>query len=219
VGIAAVAGHYRQLRMRERAEKRHVEFLLRESTHRVKNCLAVTQGIARQIAKHVHDVHEFQDAFCERLQSLASSHDLLVKHAWQSVNIRDLAVDQLEAFGDPGNVKTEGEPIFINPAATEQLGLALYELGSNSMKYGALKQDGKVSITWRVLADSMLEFVWQESGAPAHKLGQNGFGHLVLTEIVPKTLRGRGILTDTTDGITYRLSMHPQYYRAVGIAA
>lgn len=62
----------------------------------------------------------------------------------------------------------------------------------------------------------MLEFVWQETGAPPHKVGKNGFGHLVLTEIVPKTLRGRGIFTDNADGIIYRLSMHPQYYRTIG---
>lgn len=64
-----------------------------------------------------------------------------MKHDWQSVSIGDLAVGQLEVFRDCGNVEAQGEPIFINPAATEQLGLALYELGSNSMKYGALKQD------------------------------------------------------------------------------
>jgi two-component sensor histidine kinase len=213
VGIAILASHYRQLRMREEAEKRHVEFTLRESTHRVKNILAVIQGISRQLAKRTHDIDQFQDSFYERLRSLAHSHDLLVKQNWQSVNVGELIVAQLEAFDNPQQIKLEGEAVFLDPTATEQLGLALYELGSNSMKYGAWKHGGNVSVSWKVLEDSTLQFVWRETGV-AHKTdsGRNGFGHFVLTEVVPKNLRGHSILTDRPDGMTWQVSIRPQYY-------
>jgi two-component sensor histidine kinase len=213
VGIVVLANHYRQLRMREGAEKRHIEFTLRECTHRVKNLLAVILGISTQIAKRTHNIGEFQDAFYERIQSLAQSHDLLVKRSWQSVCVKDLIIAQLAAFNNPQQIKVEGETIFLNPTATEQLGLALYELGSNSMKYGAWKHGVDVSVSWGVLEDSTLEFVWRETGAPhTTDSGRKGFGHFVLTEVVPRSLRGQGILTDKPDGITYRLSVHPQYY-------
>jgi two-component sensor histidine kinase len=213
VGIAVLASHYRQLRMRGEAEKRHVEFMLTECTHRVKNLLAVIQGISGQIIKRTPDISEFQNAFYERLRSLAQSHDLLVKQNWQSVNVRDLIIAQLEAFDNPQQIKLEGETVFLNPTTTEQLGLALYELGSNSMKYGAWKQGGNVSVSWKVLEDSTLEFVWRETGA-AHKTDswRKGFGHFVLTEVVPRNLQGQAILTDNPDGITWRLSIHPEYY-------
>jgi two-component sensor histidine kinase len=213
VGIAMLASHYRQLRMREGAEKRYVEFTLRELNHRVKNLLAVIQAISSQIAKRTHDIGEFQDAFYERIRSLAQSHDMLVKRNWQSVNVRDLIIAQLEVFDNSQQIKLEGETVFLSPTATEQLGLALYELGSNSMKYGVWKQGGNVAVSWRVLEDSTLEFVWRETGA-AHKTdsGRKGFGHFVLTEVVPKNLRGQASLIDNPDGITWRLSMHSQHY-------
>jgi two-component sensor histidine kinase len=212
-GIAALASHYRQLRMRDTVEKRHVEFTLRESTHRIKNLLAVIQGITNLIARHTGNISDFLDAFCERLHCLAQSHNLLVKQNWQNVNVRDLINAQLAALENLQRVELEGETVLLDPTATEQLGLALYELGSNSMKYGAWKLSGSVSISWKVLEDATLEFVWQESGAP-HKnaSGRKGFGSLVLTEVVPKSLRGQAILIDNPDGITWRLIIPPQYY-------
>jgi hypothetical protein len=64
-----------------------------------------------------------------------------------------------------------------------------------------------------VLEDASLELVWRETGVP-HKSnsGQGGFGSLVLTEVVPRSVRGQAILTDNPDGITWRLSIHPDYY-------
>jgi two-component sensor histidine kinase len=173
----------------------------------------VILGISRQIAKRTHDINEFQDAFYERIQSLAQSHDLLVKQNWQSVCVEELITAQLAALNNPQHIKFEGETVLLNPTATAQLGLALYELGSNSVKYGAWKHGGDVSVSWKVLEDSTLEFVWQETGAP-HKTesGRKGFGHFVLTKVVPRSLLGQGILTDKPDGITYRLYIHPQFY-------
>jgi two-component sensor histidine kinase len=214
IGIAVLASRYRRLRLWAEAEKRRVEFMLRESTHRVKNILAVIQGISGQIARRTHDIDEFQDAFTERLRSLAHSHDLLVKRNWESVDIRDLVVAQLEPFDNSQRASLEGETVFLGPTATEQLGLALYELGSNSMKYGAWKYGGTVSVSWKVLDDLALNFVWRETGAARQPdSGRKGFGHLVLTEVVPRSLQGQSTLTNNPDGITWRLSIHSRYYQ------
>jgi two-component sensor histidine kinase len=211
--VTGLASNYRRIRLRAEADKRHLEFTLRESTHRVKNMLSVIQGISRQIAKRTHDIQEFQEAFYERLTSLALSHDLLVKRKWASVDIRDLITAQVNSFNSPAHITVEGSAILLKPTATEQLGLAIYELASNSIKYGAWKQGGRVSISWRVLKDSTLEFVWQETEAPYKpNNGRTGFGQMVLTTAVPKTLRGVACWADTPDGITWRLLIHQSHY-------
>src|SRR5262249_12677353 len=66
-------------RVTERTE--HVRQLLKEMAHRSKNLLNVVQAIARQTA--AASPEEFMPRFSERIQTLAASHDLLVKNQWQ----------------------------------------------------------------------------------------------------------------------------------------
>jgi two-component sensor histidine kinase len=214
IGIVLLVSHYRQLLILSGAETRHLEFTLRESTHRVKNLLAVMQGISKQIARRTKDVGEFQDAFYERLHCLAQSHDLLVNEKWQSVDLTELIITQLKAFNAIDRIKIDGESIFLNPTATEQLGLAIYELGSNTMKYGAWKYGGSVHISWKVINNCM-EFIWKEIGV-FHKtdIERTGFGYFVLTEVVPRNLLGQSTLTSNPGGITWWLSISSQYYSA-----
>jgi two-component sensor histidine kinase len=102
----------------------------------------VAQGISRQVAERTDDVRQFQDVFQERLNSLTKSHKLLVDRKWSGVDITDLANAQLIPFNNAHQITTEGDTVFLNPTATQQIGLALYELASSSTKYGALKKGG-----------------------------------------------------------------------------
>ena len=219
--IAAVGTHHRQLRMREREEKNLLEFTLAESeftlaesTHRVKNILAVIKGISRQIGDRASNLTEFQEAFYDRLQSIARCHDLLVKHEWNSVDLRELVITQLNTFKERSSININGDAIRLTPTAAEQLGLALYELGSNSIKHGAWKEGGTgaVSIKWQLLHDGALEFVWDEHGVPRMGQGERmGFGRLVLTEVVPRNVGGHSVFTKAADGVQYRLCIPRPY--------
>jgi two-component sensor histidine kinase len=46
-------------------------------------------------------------------------------------------------------IAVHGSPVRLNPAATEAIGLALYELATNAGKYGALSAGvGRVDVDW-----------------------------------------------------------------------
>jgi two-component sensor histidine kinase len=208
-GIAFLGSNHRRLRLRARAEKQHLETVIADLDHRLKHVLSVAQDVSVQVAERTEDIRQFQDAFQERLNSLARSHELLVKRNWSSVNITDVIGAQLLPFNHAHQITIEGETVFLNPTATEQIGLALYELASSSTKYGALKKGGHVRFSWRVLQDSILQLLWQESGT-SHVPAV--VAHVMLTTVVPKTLRGTASLAESADGLTWRLSIHPDFY-------
>ncbi len=128
----------------------HVYHLLRELTHRGKNLLAVIQAIASQTGRRSDTIEEFQESFTRRLQGLAASHDLLVVQNWKGASLADLLRDQLRIFAnsDGSDVALSGPEIFLDPQTTEQLGLAVHELATNAVKYGALSiPSGKVAVS------------------------------------------------------------------------
>ncbi len=66
---------------RKRAEEKS-RFLMQEVNHRAKNLLAIVQAMALQTARDSHEV-DFINVFLNRLASLSSCHDLVVKSDWQ----------------------------------------------------------------------------------------------------------------------------------------
>ena len=78
----------------------HLRLLMRELTHRSKNLLAVIQSMARQTARHAGTIDDFLDTFGNRLQALATSHDLLVQEGWYGASLHDLTRRQLAKYLD-----------------------------------------------------------------------------------------------------------------------
>ena len=57
----------------------HLNFVMRELSHRSKNLLAVVQAMARQTMQHSNGFEDFEGRFMGRLHGLARSHDVLVR--------------------------------------------------------------------------------------------------------------------------------------------
>jgi two-component system CheB/CheR fusion protein len=78
--------------------------------------------------------------------------------------------------------------------AAETLALALHELTTNAVKYGALAEPaGKLAVTWRVLNTSRgrkLSLEWRESGVRALdvKPARSGFGRELIEQGLPYEL-------------------------------
>ena len=86
----------------ERAE--NAELLVRELTHRAKNLFAVISAMAHQIGMVSPDVASFQSEFDDRLHSIATSYELLVRERWQGALIADLVRSQLAFVDTTGSV-------------------------------------------------------------------------------------------------------------------
>jgi two-component sensor histidine kinase len=191
----------------------HVEFVMHELSHRSKNLLAVVHGMARQVARQTENFQDFDAAFSARLRAFADTHDLLVTGGWRGTDIRDLIRTQLIPFVESkeNRLTSEGPGLMLTPKAAEQIGLALHELGTNAAKHGAFSMPaGTVKIQWQLENDGPdkghLRIGWMERGGPAvNEPQKNGFGHTIITKIVPVSLRGRASLQLEPEGVKWTL--------------
>jgi two-component sensor histidine kinase len=196
--------------VRQRHEE-HIHFVMRELSHRSKNILSVVQSMANQVARQTDSFDDFVVGFSKRLGAFAETHDLLIMADWEGVDIRELIRVHLAPFhnSSDNSVVIEGPQLKVNPKAAEQIGLALHELGTNAVKYGALAvPTGMVKIRWDLETDelhhSLLRITWKEVGGPRVEQPQRqGFGDIVLTKVVPVSLRGTASLEFEPDGIKW----------------
>ncbi|MGG5817284.1 sensor histidine kinase [Falsiroseomonas sp. HW251] len=189
---SALRARRRQLQLRDHlaerdAAARRQAMLMHELNHRVKNSLATVQGIAAQTIRGDADPEAARRAFLARLLALAKTHDLLTATAWTGSALRDVILAELAPFGDeasPGRVTLEGPEVRLAPNATVAIGMAIHELATNAVKYGALSvPGGRVVAAW--------------SAAPAPRPGDRRQLHLTWTErggprVAPPTRRGFG---------------------------
>ena len=159
------------------------DLFARELSHRLKNALAIIQSIATQtLDKGRDDTAKFS----ARLYALAGAHDLLSTDVdAPTADVRDVVGAGLEPFrtGD-GRVRIECPEIRIAGQQAVTLALALHELGTNALKYGALSQgEGWVSLKVEDKGDE-LHLAWKEHGGPAvSDPAPRGFGMRLLASI------------------------------------
>ena len=206
-GLAAVATDITELKTIEANHK----VLMRELAHRIKNLLAVIDGIARQTAKNHPEMKTFEDVFSRRLRGLAATHDLLIEANWTPLDLAELARSQIEpAAGDlAGRISLLGPDINVDSEVAQHLGLALHELTTNALKYGALSTaDGQVDLVWeRQTRDGkvMLDIVWRERGGPQIAKPQGtGFGTFLTVRAVESGLQAEVEREFASDGFVWR---------------
>ena len=153
---------------RKHAE-RHQMLLLRELDHRVKNTLATVVALSEMTMAHTRSIEEFSRAFGARIQAMARTHETLASAQWKGVafaDIADLVLRPLGA-GHAARIRSEGDAGVIPPRTITPLALALNELGTNALKYGALSvPDGSVGLSWATDESGRFALRWRESGGP-----------------------------------------------------
>lgn len=191
--VAAISNIHRDVTGAKRKFERQ-EFVARELAHRFKNMLTVVSSIASQTARRAATVEAFRDAFLQRLGGLARSSDLLLGSQLGGATLRALVTGHLAPFApaDDARVTIRGEDVALRPEAVHALGMALHELSTNAVKYGALRaQDGRLSIDWAMRLDDdlrSLTLVWSERAAAIRPATGRGFGRTVLTTLTQRAL-------------------------------
>ena len=172
-----------------RADERQ-RLLLAELQHRVRNTLSVVRTIARRSAQTSSTVEEYAFHLDGRLNAFARTQALLTRDPENGVDLEFLIAEELMAYNarDGEQVRISGPTIRLQPKPAETFALAIHELATNAVKYGALSQpSGHVEIAWRVESASPGELVfdWRERNGPeVNGPGRQGFG----TEILERTL-------------------------------
>ncbi|HEY0012994.1 MAG TPA: HWE histidine kinase domain-containing protein [Allosphingosinicella sp.] len=203
VGLHAIA---RDVTERRRAEERQ-RLLVNELNHRVKNTLALVQGLALQSFKSGRDMVEAREAFQQRLAALAAAHDLLTRESWEGATLSELMRDALCLYdGGEERISWSGPPARLNPKAAVSLVMALHELCTNAAKYGALSvPEGRVSVAWSVEGDR-LHLEWRERGGPRVQVPERrGFGFRMIERALAADVAGGATLDFQPEGLVCRI--------------
>ncbi|MBB4657602.1 PAS domain-containing sensor histidine kinase [Parvularcula dongshanensis] len=183
----------------------HRRLLTDELNHRVKNTLAVVQSVAYQTFSDTDA--EALAAFDGRLAALATAHDLLTREAWEKAELSDVVRTGLRACGVSEDRYTVSGPAIVLPAKLAvTMAMAVHELATNALKYGALSVDeGVIDVRWREgvgPAGPRLSFLWTERGGPqVVPPDQRGFGSRLIETALANELRGSAHLDFRPSGL------------------
>jgi two-component system CheB/CheR fusion protein len=153
--------------------EQHQRLLVDELNHRVKNMLTVVISLATQTLRRSQTLEEFSATYLGRIRALTAAYSLLSSESWQTVGLRDILTEELRPFlaADRANVVVTGPRVPLEPRAALAFGMALHELTTNAVKYGALSvPEGNLHVSWSVESgpgDQTLVLEWMESNGPA----------------------------------------------------
>jgi PAS domain S-box-containing protein len=191
--------------------------LVNELNHRVKNTIAIIQGIAKQTFVGDVDVEEAKTTFASRLNSIALAQDALNAEAWAKAPFRQILDSAISGSGaDYSRFVITGPDFDVRPEVAVSISLAVHELATNAMKYGALSTSaGRVEIEWGVIEKPNAKFWlrWQELGGPkVHRPSRKGFGSRLLTRGISLYASGQVTLEYPETGFIfcYEAALHDQ---------
>jgi PAS domain S-box-containing protein len=192
----------RDVSHRKKAEE-HQRLLINELNHRVKNTLAIVQGLAQQSFKGHQVPESVRRAFGGRLAALSAAHNILTDRNWEAASLVQIVEDSVS----PHRVKeerivAEGPDLLIPPKMAVSLALALHELATNAAKYGALSAAaGRIEIRWRH-ENGRLRLVWRESGGPeVEQPATRGFGTRMIERALAADLGGAVKIDFRSEGV------------------
>jgi len=190
---------------RKRAEAQR-ELLLAELNHRVKNTLAVVQGIAHQTFRRTGASAKARRAFEGRLAALAAAHNLLTQANWEQASLRHLAAETLQTPAvNEQRLSLVGPRVHLQPKQALAIAMALHELCTNAVKYGAFSNEtGSVAFEWRQAdgPDSRLTMVWREQGGPpVAPPARRGFGSYLVEKALAQDLKGEVTMEFKPEGL------------------
>jgi two-component sensor histidine kinase len=153
----------------------------RESVHRIKNLIAIVQALAAKIAREVSTPEEYRQVFTKRLEALGVAQNVLVREDWSDIDLKHLIDSALAPFlPNPGLAVKAGPEMVVPARHVNGLCLALYELSTNAMKYGALANgEGPVTLSWRCENDDCV-LEWREARKGEASTENSGFGTLLI---------------------------------------
>lgn len=188
----------------------HQKLLINELNHRVKNTLASIQSIVTQTLKTVESKEEASDAISQRILALSRAHNVLTNENWNGADLRTMMERSLDAFQPTGReaIRLNGPKLRIGPQAALSIALAMHELATNAVKYGALSNPvGTVDVKWSLEPSGVFELLWKEDGGPTVTENERrGFGSRLILQVLPRQLQGTADIEYRPAGAVYRLA-------------
>ena len=157
--------------IRELQERQGV--LVAELQHRTRNLMGVVRSMAARTGEASENLDDFLARFRDRLEALARVQGLLSRLGdIDRIAFDELIGTEIKAMnGASERVTLEGPAgIRLRSSMVQTLAMALHELATNAVKYGALSQpQAELAIRWRMTPPDKrgrpwLHIDWRESG-------------------------------------------------------
>ena len=193
--------------------------LLAEVQHRAKNILAVIRSLLSRTLETATDLEDFAAHLSGRIGALARTQTALGRTIDGAVSLQELAHQEVVAQGGQvqDQVSIDGPAVMLTDKVAETLGLALHELATNALKFGALSMpEGRIKIWWTATpcdgdttGQTRLEFCWEESGIslPQQIAPHSGFGRELIERGLPYELDATTKLQFGSQGVQCNIAM------------
>ena len=208
-----------------RLENRRCKTLIDELDHRVKNTLATVQLMVTFALREPVVPSKIRVAIESRIQALSHSHDLLTKTKWDGSGLYDLVEMAMKPFDTLPNRKRRitigGDNLLLSTKTTLAIAIALNELATNSIKFGAFSNDeGNVEVRWHVIGNpsgDRIHIHWQERNGPVvPEPTHQGFGSWVLRRGIAHELDGSVTLDYLPEGVRCLIDIPaPVFHRSI----
>ena len=193
------------------------DVLVAELQHRTRNLIAVVGALCERTLKNAASLEDFRTRFRLRLSALSRVQALLSHLATgEKVTFKELLDSELGVYGATDAMAhkftLEGPAdVPLRSGTVQTLALALHELATNAVKYGALAgSDGHLFVSWRVEAplkgDPLcLHVEWRETGVIMPEVGApaigSGYGRALIERALPYQFRAKTTFELGADGV------------------
>jgi PAS domain S-box-containing protein len=182
--------------------------LAREAEHRSKNLLANVQAMVN--LSQADSVVDLKKAIEGRIQALANVHSLFVASRWIGAELSTIAQQELAPYSATGEkrVQTDGPQVLLAPDIAQAVAVALHELATNAVKYGALSTtNGHIDLKWSQEANGRLNLRWIETGGPTVlPPTRRGFGGRIIEQMIAQ-LKGETRFDWRGDGLVCEITL------------
>jgi len=173
----------------------------------VRSLLAVVRSIVRRTVETNRSVEDYAAHLEGRLGAIARVQGLLLRAPDARVDLEELVRMELLAQSIVDDrTRVDGPRILLAGKTAETLGLALHELATNAIKFGALSGPrGNVQVSWRPDPEDarnlQIEWLEQSEQATNATLSTRGFGFELIEKTLPYELNARTSLSMARGGL------------------
>lgn len=183
--LVAIAQTLRTTVTRLQAATERAEYLNQELIHRVRNSLTVVNSLAAMT--HQADPANFTAVFSKRMAALAGGLDILSRREGLECDLHEIVSRACAPFGQGDRIVISGSTGRLPPQACVPLILAIHELCTNAIKYGALSVPHggiRIQTAWDY-AERAAFVHWNEvDGPPVAPPTHEGLGSALLADPV-----------------------------------
>ncbi len=212
-------------------ERRKVEarqsHTLAQLQHRVKNILSMVRSLLTRTLETSGDLDHFAHHFAGRIGALGRVQTVAARTPDHRVMLEELVREELSAHGaqNEAQARVDGPDVSLSEKTAGIVGLAMHELITNALKYGALSvPSAHLNVVWTVDRQAgntaCLVVDWRETGVPLTDMNprRRGFGRELIEQGLPYELGAATTFQFRPGGLHCRISMPLPSFAGIVVA-